>query len=123
MRLCRNELKRVVGVGAEYRADMEAGATLGLVWHLPIATSRAAVGATPLLPESRWALPTNSPQDDGARYADSATALRPYGLGHPLQGLPAGLRGRTLLAGVCLAGDWLRLTPRLSEEVRPCPER
>ena len=66
MRLCRNELKRVVGVGAEYRADMEAGATLGLVWHLPIATSRAAVGATPLLPESRWALPTNSPQDDDA---------------------------------------------------------
>jgi hypothetical protein len=42
-----------------------------------IATSRAAVadGATPVLPEPRWALPTNSPQDDDARYADSATAL------------------------------------------------
>jgi hypothetical protein len=40
MRLCRNELKRVVGVGAEYRADMDAGATLGLVWHLPIANRR-----------------------------------------------------------------------------------
>jgi hypothetical protein len=39
MRLCRNELKRVVGVGAEYRADMEAGATLGLGWHLSIARS------------------------------------------------------------------------------------
>ena len=45
---------------------------------LLIATSRAAVadGATPVLPEPRWALPTNSPQDDDARYADSATALR-----------------------------------------------
>ena len=37
MRVCQNELKRVGGVGAEYRADMEAGITLGLVWHLPIA--------------------------------------------------------------------------------------
>ena len=67
--------------------------------------------------------PTNSPPDNADSYASSARRLRPYGLGHPLQGLPAGLRGRTLLAGVCLAGDRLRLTPRLSEEVRPCPER
>jgi len=37
---------------------------------------------------------------------------RHYGAGALLQGLPAGLSGRTLLAGVCLAGDWLRLTPR-----------
>ena len=44
---------------------------------LLLATSRAAVadGATPLLREPRWALPTNSPQDDDARYTDSATAL------------------------------------------------
>jgi hypothetical protein len=30
-----------------------------------------------------------------------------------LHGLPAGLSGRTLLAGICLAGEWLRLTPEL----------
>jgi hypothetical protein len=44
---------------------------------LLLANSRAAVadGATPLLPEPRWTLPTNSPQDDDARYADWATAL------------------------------------------------
>ena len=57
MRLRRNELKRVVGVGAEYRADMEAGATLGLVWHLPIAKPRGET-ATDLVPSvrgaSRW---------------------------------------------------------------------
>ena len=36
---------------------------------------------------------------------------RPYGVGARLHGLPAGLSGRTLLAGVCLAGERLRLTP------------
>lgn len=30
-------LKRVVGVGAEYRGAMEAGATRGVVWHLLVA--------------------------------------------------------------------------------------
>jgi hypothetical protein len=35
---------------------------------------------------------------------------RPYGVGARLHGLPAGLSGRTLLAGVCLAGERLRLT-------------
>ncbi len=34
----------------------------------------------------------------------SRSAPRPYGVGRPLHGLPAGLIGRTLLAGVCLAG-------------------
>src|SRR5450755_2493881 len=68
--------------------------------------------------------PTNSPPANAAHYEPATTdGLRPYGLGHPLQGLPAGLRGRTPRAGVCLAGDRLRLTPRMSEEVRPCPER
>jgi hypothetical protein len=36
---------------------------------------------------------------------------RPYVVGARLHGLPAGLGGRTLLAGVCLAGERLRLTP------------
>ena len=30
---------------------------------------------------------------------------RPYGVGSPNQGSPAGLRGRTLLAGICLTGE------------------
>ena len=37
------------------------------------------------------------------------SAARPYVVGCPF-GLTAGV-GRTLLAGVCLAGEWLRLTP------------
>src|ERR1019366_3449224 len=53
------------------------GCTRRATTALLLATSRAAVadGATPLLSEPRWAPPTNSPQDDDARYADSATAL------------------------------------------------
>ena len=47
-----------------------------------------------------------------AASAPAPSSARPYGLGRPLQGLPAGLSGRTLLAGVCLAGERLRLTPR-----------
>ncbi len=38
------------------------------------------------------------------RPLDTRVHLRPYGVGDPLHGLPAGLSGRTLLAGVCLAG-------------------
>src|ERR1039457_4558615 len=53
------------------------GCTRRATTALLLATSRAAVadGATPLLSEPRWAPPTNSPQDDDARYADSTTAL------------------------------------------------
>src|ERR1017187_2567829 len=53
------------------------GCTRRATTALLLATSRAAVadGATPLLAEPRWAPPTNSPQDDDARYADSTTAL------------------------------------------------
>jgi hypothetical protein len=53
----RNELKRVARADAEYRADMQAGVTLGLVWHPLIARRRAAVlkGDTPLLAEPRSA--------------------------------------------------------------------
>jgi hypothetical protein len=32
-----NERRRVVGGAAEYRTDMEAGAALGLTWHLLLA--------------------------------------------------------------------------------------
>src|ERR1035438_10540846 len=47
------------------RASTNAGLDPRVATHLLVATSRAAVadGATPLLPEPRWALPTNSPQD------------------------------------------------------------
>jgi hypothetical protein len=45
------------------------------------------------------------------RPVDPRIHLRPYGVGARLHGLPAGLSGRTLLAGVCLAGERLRLTP------------
>jgi hypothetical protein len=41
------------------------------------------------------------------------TLPRPYGVGGRLHRLSAGLSGRTLLAGICLAGEWLRLTPKL----------
>jgi hypothetical protein len=34
------------------------------------------------------------------RPLDMRVHLRPYGVGRPLQGLPAGLSGRTLLAGI-----------------------
>jgi two-component system response regulator NreC len=37
---------------------------------------------------------------------------RHYRVGARLHGLLAGVIGRTLLAGICLAGEWLRLTPR-----------
>jgi hypothetical protein len=47
----------------------------------------------------------NNPNDTNFnRPLDTRIHLRPYGVGRPLQGLPAGLTGRTLLAGVCLAG-------------------
>jgi hypothetical protein len=36
----RNELERVARADAEYRADMQAGVTLGLVWHPLIAVRR-----------------------------------------------------------------------------------
>ena len=39
------------------------------------------------------------------RPLDTRVHLRPYGVGARLQGLPAGLSGRTLLAGICLTGD------------------
>jgi hypothetical protein len=44
------------------------------------------------------------------RQACCKIEARPYGVGRPF-GLTAGV-GRTLLAGVCLAGEWLRLTPK-----------
>jgi hypothetical protein len=44
---------------------------------------------------------TNNPNPD--RSFDARIHLRPYGVGRLLQALPAGLSGRTLLAGVCLA--------------------
>ncbi|MDQ3675247.1 MAG: hypothetical protein M3401_00360 [Actinomycetota bacterium] len=40
--LLGNELKRVVGVVAEYGADIEAEAMLELVWHLLLTTSATA---------------------------------------------------------------------------------
>jgi hypothetical protein len=48
----RNELKRVARADAEYRADMQAGVTLGLVWHPLIAKS----GRSPPAPPVRCAL-------------------------------------------------------------------
>jgi hypothetical protein len=39
------------------------------------------------------------------------TRPRPYGVVVRVRGLTAEAGGRTLLAGVCLAGEWLRLTP------------
>jgi hypothetical protein len=65
---------------------------------------------------------TEGTQHLGATAVEADRLVRPYGVGRSLHGLPAGLNGRTLLAGVCLAGERLRLTPRV-EEVRPCPER
>jgi hypothetical protein len=47
------------------------------------------------------------------RPLDTRVHLRPYRVGARLHGLPAGLSGRTLLAEICLAGEWLRLTPEL----------
>jgi hypothetical protein len=41
----------------------------------------------------------------------SKKSSRPYGVGARLHGLPPGSDGRTLLAGICLAGERLRLTP------------
>ncbi len=47
----------------------------------------------------------NTNHNNFDRPLDTRIHLRPYGVGGPLQGLPAGLIGRTLLAGVCLAGE------------------
>jgi hypothetical protein len=41
----RNELERVARADAEYRADMQAGVTLGLVWHPLIASQGYDVGS------------------------------------------------------------------------------
>jgi hypothetical protein len=45
-----------------------------------------------------------APPGVGGRFFGCGVGGRPYGVGARLHGLPAGVFGRTLLAGVCLAG-------------------
>jgi hypothetical protein len=93
------------------------------------ATSRAAVadGATPLLPEPRWALPTNSPQDRRRPLRRPRLAYVPIPL------LREGLYQRRALRGARASGDehwcwagvdlrlrWRRLPGLKSRMPLPC---
>jgi hypothetical protein len=50
----RNELKHVVGGGAEYRVDMQAGAALGLAWHLHVHERVGSPDLTPARGDCVW---------------------------------------------------------------------